>query len=242
MNLFLIDYAGNFHLFDNRFFFFRDGTGHCVTAMVRDATLHVLHINFVSPCGGARNLWLAECRGEQDPASKGRLAEMLVIDSIVCGGLPVEGGRRLVAEDSVAFTPGHRVAQPLPGTTALYIPTDHFWPYIDAVFCAPQSLPGPQTHGGKKKEEAAPANNYTHFAIQVTLEEPKGRKRTQAVRFFAEHHETAWSGTDGQARWCLLWVTPHRKGPKKASGTDEFGEVFVQFGDISADLDFLNKY
>lgn len=164
-----------------------------------------------------------------------------MLDSIALTGLPLDGQTRTASLSY--FEPGTAVTLPLPGEIALYVPSDRFWPYADAVLCAPDSPPGPPTHQGKEKMQNPLPRTYTHVAIQVTLEESKGRKRDKTVTFFTERNLAAWSRPAEEARWCLLWVTPYRRERKSGCvrGTQVFDEVYLQFGDVSADLDSLDQ-
>ena len=233
--------TGELHLYDNRYFYFEQDIGQCVSALARDAAVQALTQLYQAPCGGDRRSWLSQCAVAKDSTEKGRLAEVLALDSIVVNGLPLDG--QVLGPPSVFFfKPGTPVVLPRPGETAVYVPSDRFWPYVDAVVCSPDLLSGVPTHKGQKSS-AAPDSAYTHVAIQVTLEEPKGRKRAQTLRFFSEANMAAWSYPDSEARWCLLWITPYRREAQFVTHEAHvFDERFLRFGEVSAELSFLDLH
>ena len=233
---------GNLHLYDNRYFYVDQGLGlgKCVTTLVRDAAVQVLHQHYKSPCGGDRLAWLDKCVREADATEKGRLAEVLTLDSIALRGLTLAG--QTLRASLFFFQPGRAVTLPMAGEATLFVPTDRFWPHIDAILITPDSLPGHRTHTKGSRAAAAPAQPYTHIAIQVTLEDPQGSKRDKTVRFFTGPKMEAWVRPDETARWCLLWITPYSREKRTSTqGQFTFDEVYLSFGDLSDDMDFLDK-
>ena len=166
---------------------------------------------------------------------------MLTLDSIALNGLTLAG--QTLRPSLFFFQPGRAVTLPMAGDATLFVPTDRFWPHLDAILVTPDSLPGQRTHTKGSKAAAAPAQPYTHIAIQVTLEDPQGAKRNKTVRFFTEPKLAAWIRSGEQARWCLLWVTPYRREKRTITqGQFVFDEMYLQFGDLSSDMGFLDKH
>ena len=202
---------------------------------MRDAAVQVLHQHYLSRCGGDRLAWLDKCVRERDATEKGRLAEVIALNGLTLAG-------QTLRASLFFFQPGRAVTLPMAGEATLFVPTDRFWPHLDAILITPDSLPGQRTHTKGSKAAAAPAQPYTHIAIQVTLEDPQGSKRDKAVRFFTGPKMEAWVRSGENARWCLLWITPYSREKRTSTqGRFTFDEMHLSFSDLSGDMDFLDN-